>query len=124
MLDQDSPLFGREAFLNSLNDQLLVLSSSVEEDLRVVEHHNMQQDTSPAVFLVYTVKNEEGDPLAKETLEKFDTTLKAVEKLEGFQKIQTITATKKLNVFLDFYINFTATDAKQLTRIVIEGMRI
>lgn len=123
----ESPLFGRDAFLEMLNGRFEKQFLDILKDIKDYRTQNKQKDKSPCFFLVYPVSGQDDQILTQETLEKFDVTVSALKKLKSVQKFESDIKAMNLILIFDFYINFSdskGASPKKYLRLVIEGIEI
>jgi len=123
MSEPASPLFGRDAALEKLSEQIDQIFTFFKADVAKVHQHNKDMDARPPIgFLVYKLKTLEGKSLTEEYMRKFDLTLPSLEKTRSYETITEYCTVNKLECFFDYYLNYSDPNPERYVRIVINGM--
>ena len=120
----DTPIFGRDAVLISLNSQLEAITQRFKGDVGQIRAQNKLPGTPPAVFLTYNLRTMENEPLSEQYLTDFDINLKAIENTDNYKQLMTISGAQELEVFLDYYVNYASKKTarpSRYVRMIIEG---
>ena len=110
------------SFLSTISNQLLELTSRVEDD--VARYADSNVGPTGGGFVIYYLTDENGEPLKDVTAADQGTRLSDIVETRGFQQLQEHCELRDLKVRIDEH--FYATDPRptKIYRVIVDGWQM